>query len=114
VLAHRPSNTGIAYCELRIWPRNALGLLTLEGAEHMSIGMGSGWFDHLPDAYFESYASADLPIWRVFQRQGARFPGTPITTEGTWEATWEEVMRLRSEKPELNYDCGQSVYTRTD
>jgi len=114
VLAHRPSNTGIAYCEHGFGPKMPWGLLTLEGTEHMSMGMDSGWFDRFPDAYFESHASADLPIWRVFECNGVEFPGTPITAEGAWDATWAEVKRLRSERPGLRYNCWQSVYARDD
>ena len=114
VLAHRPSNTGIAYCEEGFGPAMPWGLLRLEGTEHMSMGADSGWFDRFPDAYFESHASADLPIWRVFERSGMAFPGTPITAEGTWDATWADVMRLRGQKPHLQYDCWQTVYARED
>lgn len=74
----------------------------------MSMGMDSGWFEHFLDAYFESPASADLPIWRVFQ--GHAFPGTPISEEGGWEETWAKVMRLREEQPGQRFNCWQSVY----
>jgi hypothetical protein len=106
--AHRPSNTGIAYCELGFGPACPWGLLFLEGTEHMSMGMDSGWFEHFLDAYFESPASGDLPIWRVFQ--GDTFPGTPISEEDGWNETWAKVTRLRDEQPHKRFNCGQSVY----
>jgi hypothetical protein len=58
---------------------------------------------------FDSAPSTDLPIWRVFE---GSFPGTPITDEDTWGATWAVVMRLRSERPQLKFNCGQSLYVR--
>jgi len=112
VLAHEPSNTGIAYCEYGFGPEMPWGLLWLEGTDCMSMGMDSGWFDRFLDAYFESHASGDLPIWRVFEHLGTDFPGTPISPEGSWDATWAEVIRLRSERPEFRYDCWQSIYVR--
>jgi hypothetical protein len=57
------------------------GLLFLEGTDHMSMGMDSGWFEHFLEAYFESQASSEVPIWRVFQHQGTDFPGKAITAE---------------------------------
>jgi hypothetical protein len=108
VLAHKRSNTGIAYSEFGFGPANPWGLLFLEGSEHMSMGMDSGWFVHFLDAYFDSAASSDLPIWRVFQ--GRDFPGTPISAEGGWDETWAKVMRLRSEQPDDRFNCWQSVY----
>jgi hypothetical protein len=79
VLAHRASNTGMAYSEFGFGPEMPWGLLFLD--EHTSMGMDSGWFAHFLDAYFDSMASSELPIWRVFQHQGGDFPGTPITGE---------------------------------
>lgn len=112
VLAHEASNTGIAYCEHGFGPSMPWGLLFLNGTEHMSIGMDSGWFQHFVEAYFESQVSTELAIWRVFQHQGADFPGRPITSEDTWESTWAEVNRLRSGSSEFRYDCWQSIYNR--
>jgi hypothetical protein len=112
VLAQKSQNTGIAYCESGFGPRTPWGLLSLEGTEHMSMGMDSGWFDGFLDAYFESPASSELPIWRVFRHDGNDFPGAPITEEDSWEATWAKVMRLRSEQPDVRFNCWQSVYVR--
>lgn len=110
VLAHKASNTGIAYSEHGFGPAMPWGLLFLEGAENMSMGMDSGWFKHFLDAYFDSMAASELPIWRVFERQGSDFYGIPVTHESTWDTTWAEIERLRSEHPELIYNCWQSVY----
>jgi hypothetical protein len=42
VLEHRPSNTGIAYCEEGFGPSFPWGLIFLSGP-HMNIGMDAGW-----------------------------------------------------------------------
>ncbi len=110
VLAHPESNTGIAYCEFGFGPKNPWGLLFLDGDGYLSMGMDSGWFRRFLDAYFDSIAATELPIWRVFQRRGNTQPQVPVTDEGSWEATWAEVKRLRKENPDSRYDCGQSVY----
>jgi len=107
VLTHEPSSTGIAYSEFGFGPAHPWGLLSLD--ERTSMGMDSGWFKHFLDAYFESFAASDVPIWRVFRDQG-NFPGVPVTEEGAWDATWAEVERLRSEHSSFRYHCWQSVY----
>ena len=107
VLADSSSNAGIAYCEYGFGPSALWGLISVRG-KYMSMGMDSGWFKRFLDAYFESAPSTDLPIWRVFEGGS---PATPITVEDTWDATWAAVMRLRKEKPQLQFNCGQSVYT---
>ena len=113
VLAHKASNTGIAYSEFGFGPSSPWGLLFLSGTEYMSMGMDSSWFQRFLDAYFESKAASDVPIWRVFRHHGD-FPGAPITDESTWDATWGEVKRLRKEDPASRYVCWQSVYVRSD
>jgi hypothetical protein len=109
VLAEKSSNTGIAYCESGFGPAMPWGLLFLQGSAHMSMGMDSSWFERFLDAYFESQPSIKLPIWRVFKGD---YPGTPITDEGSWEATWAYIIRLRNEQPLFKFNIGQSVYAR--
>jgi hypothetical protein len=99
VLADTSSNAGIAYCEYGFGPSTPWGLVSVQG-QYMSMGMDSGWFKYFLDAYFESAPSTYLPIWRVFE---GGFPGTPITDEDTYDATWAVVMRLRSETPQLQF-----------
>ena len=112
VLEHPASNTGIAYSEFGFGPSSPWGLLFLTGAKHMSMGMDSAWFDYLMEAYFESKASSELPIWRVFRSQAGEYPGEAITAEGSWDDTWAEVLRLRGLKDQFRYNCSQSVYAR--
>ncbi len=110
VLNHPASNTGIAYCESGFGPRTPWGLVFLEGTEHMSMGMDSGWFAHFLQAYFDSMVSTELPIWRVFRTEAAAFPGVAITEEAGWDATWKEVERMRSTDPGSRYHCSQCLY----
>ena len=109
VLEQPSSNTGIAYCEHGFGPTFPWGLVFLEGTEHMSMGMDSGWFPSFLAAYFESQVSTELPIWRVFQHTAEDF-GVALTPEGDWAATWQEVERLRLAHPSNRYHCGQSLY----
>ena len=110
VLEHPRSNTGIAYCEHGFGPGNPWGLVFLSGAEHMSMGMDAGWYPRFLEAYFQSQAATDLPIWRVYEDTGDEYPGTPISPESDWDSTWSEVMRLRELNPGKGYNCNQSLY----
>ena len=112
VLDHAASNTGIAYCELGFGPQTPWGLVALSGT-HMSIGMDSGWLPSFAEAYFESHASTDLPIWRVFRQEGKEaYPGTALTPESDWTSTWEKVYRLRAADPAARYHCAHNVIHR--
>jgi hypothetical protein len=75
---------------------------------HMSMGMGSGWFPTFLDAYFESAAATGLPIWRVF-KTGSSGAREPVTDENSWEATWERVAECRKADPTSRYDRDQSI-----
>lgn len=55
VLEHRPSNTGVAYCDAGFGPAHPWGLVFLSGP-HMSMGMDSAWFASLEGAVRESMA----------------------------------------------------------
>lgn len=111
VLEHSRSDTAIAFCEFGFGPRNPWGLLALD-RERGSMGMDSGWFNRFLDAYFESFAAADLAIWRVFESTASSSERHPVSAEGSWDHTWAEVMRLRKEMPESRFDCWQNVYVR--
>lgn len=57
---HRESNTCICYCSEGFGPKCPWGLLCLEGDEQWrSIGMDSGWFVRLEDAFRDSFAYGD-------------------------------------------------------
>jgi len=55
VLDHVPTNTCIAYCEYGFGPSTPWGLLFIAG-EYLSMGMDSGWYSNLEDAFRESMA----------------------------------------------------------
>ena len=107
VLEHHPSNTGIAYCESGFGPGAPWGLVSLTGPD-MSIGMDSNWYTNFLQAYFESFAAAEIPIWRVFKTDpsGGRLP---ITPEGGWDDTWKQVMLRREQDAVSLYDCDTSI-----
>jgi hypothetical protein len=110
VLSDGDSKTGIVYCESGFGPRNPWGLVWLgsDEDEHMSMGMDSGWFPAFLDAYFDSFAATQLPIWRVF-KTGPSGVRQPITEESSWQATWERIAEYRNADPASRYDCGHSI-----
>jgi hypothetical protein len=55
VLEHRDSNTAVAYCERGFGPKKPWGLLFIQG-QYQSMGMDSGWFPHLEEAFLDSWA----------------------------------------------------------
>lgn len=55
VLEHRPSNTGVAYCERGFGPTHPWGLVFLSGP-YMNIGMDAAWYATLEGAVRESMA----------------------------------------------------------
>ena len=109
VLEHAKSNSGIAYSEFGFGPGSPWGLVFLSGSSHMSIGMDCSWYTTFMEAYFESKAAADIPIWRVFKRASGSPLGSPISAESDWDSTWKEVDRLRVLDPSSLYYCSHSV-----
>ncbi len=76
----------------------------------MSIGMDAGWFPSFIQAFFDSAAATDLPIWRIFKQVDDDISGIALTEEGEWDATWEKVRELRVADPQSRYHCSQSIY----
>jgi hypothetical protein len=112
VFRHASSNTGIAYCEQGFGPRCPWGLLWIGGeGSPRSIGQDSEWYTTFMETYFNSFAISELPIWRVFKKDknGKR---APMSEEGTWDETWEQVMALRQRDPDNYYDCASDVGVR--
>jgi hypothetical protein len=62
VAEHPASDTRYVYCEKGFGPSPPWGIVSASGLE---MGMGSGWFRTLEDAFYESWASLPLPIWNV-------------------------------------------------
>jgi hypothetical protein len=105
VLKDVHSGGEIAYSEYGFGPRSPWGLVT-SGYPHM--GMDPGWFTTFLDAFFESAACLELPIWRAIyvDPDGTRIP---VTDEGPWEPTWRQIFDLRSRDQTRRYDCGHSI-----
>ena len=108
VLSHTPSNTGIAYCKEGFGPERPWGLVYLSGDDAMSIGMDSGWFGTFMDAFFDSFAATDLPIWRIFRTppEGER---VAISPELDWATAWSRIEELRTQDSNSRYDCDHSI-----
>jgi hypothetical protein len=70
--------------------------------------MDSGWYGSFMDAYFESCAATDLPIWRII-KTGPRTGREPISAEQDWARAWEEIESLRRRDPESRYDCEHTI-----
>lgn len=105
------SNTSIAYCESGFGPRCPWGLVGQWG-DHMSMGMDSGWFSTFLDAYFDSFVSAAVPIWRVFKIDSSG-DWMPITDEGSWSDTWTQREELRRADSESKFVTHHSIsYSR--
>jgi len=105
VLEHRLSNTAVCYCEQGFGLASPWGLINLAGESNMSMGMDSGWFKTFIEAYLESGAATELPIWRVFKQEGNGFPGTAVTSGGDWETAWRQIAEFRAADPTARYHC---------
>lgn len=55
VLEHPSSNTCIAYCDKGFGPSHSWGVLFISGP-YMTMGMDSGWFQSLEEAFLDSMA----------------------------------------------------------
>lgn len=106
VLNHDRSDTGIVYCEEGFGPKSPWGLVTLSGKD--SMGMDSSWLRTFLDAYFESMASADLPVWRVF-KTSPQTGSIPISGEQEWGAAWKQFEDLSARDPESRYECNHGI-----
>lgn len=109
VLRDTHSGAEIAYCEYGFGPRCPWGLVgSGPGEKDRHVGMDSGWFATFLDAFFDSFACVELPIWKVFkvEADGSR---SPLSEEGAWDETWRRVYELRNGDPTSRYDCYHSI-----
>lgn len=60
------------------------------------------------EAFFDSFAATDLPIWRIF-KTNLETSRVPISAELEWDKIWEQIEELRGRAPESHYDCGHSI-----
>lgn len=115
VLDNSPSSTtGIAYCASGFGPARPWGLVEVgddSSGRMKSMGMDSGWFTTFMGAFFDSLASIELPIWRVFKQSpdGVRIP---LTEEGGWSATWRQRDDIQANDPAVRYTCDHSISVR--
>jgi hypothetical protein len=107
VLYDPRSNCEIAYSEHGFGPRCPWGLVNSK-ADDPRMGKDSGWFTRFLDAFFESFACIELPIWRVYRTALDR-TRVALSDEGEWEATWNRVSALRVSDPDSRYDCDHSI-----
>jgi hypothetical protein len=107
VLDHPRSGTGIVYCEQGFGPANPWGLVFTNRGP-LSTGTSDGWYPRLLDAYFESKASADVPIWRVREWR-LSFDGAWVSGELPWDEAWAQVAELRASAPHAQYYCDHAV-----
>jgi hypothetical protein len=110
VLEDPKTGAKIAYCEYGFGRTNPWGLVGPVSTARPSIGMDCAWYTRFLNAYFESFASTELPIWRVFRRELDRTQ-TPITDGGSWDETWARVYELRRNDPANAkiYLCDHSI-----
>ena len=64
VLEHPESDTAIVYSDDGFGPTCPWGLVGLSASDKW-FGMDSGWFRTLEDAFCDSFAVSDLPIWNL-------------------------------------------------
>lgn len=103
------SFSAIAFCEFGFGPKWPWGLISSGDAPgDTPMGMDSGWFPSFLDAYFESWAATELPIWQIMKEEP---DGTlvPLSGEGTWGITWDRINALRSADPSGRYHCHHGV-----
>jgi hypothetical protein len=112
VLRDPKSRIEIAYCEYGFGPQYPWGIgLTSDDEKDTSMGEDNAWYPTFLDAFFESRASMELPIWKVVrvEADGTR---TALTAKGAWDATWREIYELRARNPAGRYECEHEVESR--
>ena len=107
VLDHPRSGTGIVYCEHGFGPANTWGLVFTDRGP-LSAGSSDGWYPRFLDAYFESKAAVDMPIWRVREWRTS-YDGAWLSGELPWDETWARVAELRASAPHIQYYSDHSV-----
>lgn len=95
----------ITFCEFGFGPKCPWGLIS-SGDMHM--GMDSGWFPSFLDAYFESWAATELPIWQIMKEEPDQTL-VLVNGEGTWASTWDRINELRSADPIGRYHCRHAI-----
>jgi hypothetical protein len=86
----------VVYCEHGFGPSCPWGLVSPD-SEIPSMGMDSGWFTSFLSAFFDSFSSTRLNIYEVFiaTSKGGYEPFDASAREGSWDAAWAKIERLR-------------------
>jgi hypothetical protein len=93
----------IVFCSNGFGLQYLWGLVSLK-EEVPRVGTDSAWFPSFLDAFFDSFSSTRLNIYRVIATHpdGTR---AILSEEGGWDETWEQVMDLRRTRSDVRYDC---------
>jgi hypothetical protein len=84
-------DTELVYCEYGFGPKAPWGLVFIS---YNSMGMDSGWFSTLEDAYCDSFMAGDLAIWNVIEvsdREQLRV----ISRSVIMDEAWSKIQELR-------------------
>jgi hypothetical protein len=94
------SSVSVVYCEQGFGPGDPWGVVSLgDGA---SMGMDSQWFPRFVEAFFNTYAVKDLPIWRVYSSDDDALR-QPLTAELSWEDAWASCLKHRERHPGVGF-----------
>lgn len=89
VARDQTSDTEIVYCEDGFGPETPFGLV---GISYNDMGMDSGWFASLVEAYCESFMAVYLAIWNVVEVSeiGAhKLISGPLKQDEAFTILWE-------------------------
>lgn len=101
--------SAIGFWEYGFGPKCPWGLISSgDTPSDMSMGMDSGWFPAFLDAYFESWAATELPIWKIVKEEPDRTL-IPLSDEGAWGSTWDRIKELRNSDPSGRYHCRHGI-----
>ena len=107
-IVFRRNSCEIAFCGNGFGPKCPWGLLSSENSRPGTMGMDSGWFTTFMEAFFESAAATELPIWQVY-KVGEDGVMESISDEGGWNDIWTEVYARRNGDTRHQYVCDNSV-----
>ena len=100
VLQDAVSNTAIVFCSQGFGPRSPWGLVFMRNeVTPPSIGMDSQWYTTFLQAFFESGAAADMPIWFVFKKCKSTGTKEVVSDKVDLHEAWAKVLLLKGSDP---------------
>ena len=111
VLDHPAGSAGVGHCASG-FPGLPWGFLPFGKGRHArTMGTAETWHPTFLDAYFDTWAPANLPIWRVAKDHpnGRR---EWLTEQSNWEDAWTRVRGFQFEDSEGDYTCATDVWPR--